>query len=146
MIQVKKLNTLLKVFLTIFGLDILISCDLSPQQASIGGIEIGTDSIRAVTLIEKRLKTLKGNENFTIEKDDNGIGYVYFNNLESFHVKLENHKVVEIIFHSNILDDDEVVIVHDGNKISKDTTFTYEGNELIANFDYINKTYHLRKK
>lgn len=97
------------------------------ECASIGGITIGTDSIKAVDQIRKRLTHIGGKPDIITFGDS--IGYYFPEYNEKYYIILDkcDHTVNQIYFHSDSLSDKEVDVIARGNRFSKYKQLYHKG-------------------
>lgn len=97
------------------------------ECAYIGGITIGTDSIKAVDQIRKRLIHIGGKPDIIIFGDS--IGYYSPEYNEKYYVTLDkrDHTVNQIYFHSDSLTNQEVDVIARGNRFSKYKQLYHKG-------------------
>lgn len=97
------------------------------ECAYIGGITIGTDSIKAVDQIRKRLTCIGGKPEIITFGDS--IGYYFPKYNEKYYITLDkyDHTVKQIYFHSDSLTDKEVDVIAKGNRFSKYKQLYHKG-------------------
>lgn len=102
------------------------------ECAYIGGITIGTDSIKAVDCIRKRLSHL-GYDADKVTFGDS-IGYYIPSRNESYYIVLDDsdHTVNRVYFHSDSLTDKEVDVIARGNRYSRHKALYHKGKKWVA--------------
>ena len=140
------------VIVGILGLGIYKECTNPTHReirdnecAYIGGITVGTDSIKAVDSIRKRLTKL-GYDGTQITFGDS-IGYYLPERNESYYVVLDDKEqtVNRIYFHSDSLTDSEVDIIAGGNRYSRHKALYCKGNKWVS-FQDGNGTFIIHKE
>lgn len=103
------------------------------ECASIGGITVGMDSLKAVNLIKSRLTQVVGSHDVSsLLTTTDSIGYYYAPTNEKYFITLDNSKVIRIYFHSNALTDNDVKIIVGGNKYDKNKIIYHKGKTWTA--------------
>lgn len=103
------------------------------ECAYIGGITIGTDSLKAVNLIKDRmLYSSKGDMTPKIVTNGDSTGYHYPKYNESYYITIDSGKVSRIYFHSDSLSDKEINVIAKGNRFCKHKLISYNGNTWTA--------------
>lgn len=115
------------------------------ECAYIGGITVGTDSIKAVDSIRKRLTKL-GYDGTQITFGDS-IGYYLPQRNESYYIVLDDKEqtVNRVYFHSDSLTDAEVDIIARGNRYSRHKALYHKGNKWVS-FQDGNGTFIIHKE
>ena len=118
---------------------------MNNECAYIGGITVGTDSIKAVNNIRKRLNGL-GYDGSQITFGDS-IGYYLPQRNESYYIVLDDKEqtVNRIYFHSDSLTDAEIDIIARGNHYCRHKTLYHKGNKWVS-FQDANGTFIIHKE
>lgn len=141
---------LLLALVLYLGIQVYKSYDVIMEQkefnkecAYIGGITVGTDSVKAVDHIRRRLSSI-GHDADKVTFGDS-IGYYIPSRNESYYITLDDdHKVNGVYFHSDSLTDKEVAVIARGNRYSRHKTLYHKGDRWIA-FQDGNGTFIIRK-
>lgn len=98
------------------------------EYAHIGGITIGMDSLKAVTLIKSRMvAVIKNTDTISIKTVGDSTGYTYPHYNEEYYITIDSGKVARVFFHSDSLTDNEVKVIAKGNRFSRHKRIIYNG-------------------
>lgn len=119
--------------------------ETNKEYCRFGNITLDMDSVKAVHYMDAhRLKFSQRTEtDIPLECKGDSVGYtcrIYNKEYESFYIKLKNKKVYKILFKSNYIKENDILIVHEGKKMKlTNKPFEYVGKDFTFKFDGKNK-------